>query len=120
MHSSRISKQEITALVRPSSVNKPEVLALQSRGVRIALFDTKASEEELAAPLKGIDVAIGAFRDPLDLTDEKKFASAAKAAGVKRFVPCFFATTTPRGILSLRDEVSGRCIVVCVQNSKVL
>ncbi|KAG7122975.1 Pinoresinol reductase 1 like protein [Verticillium longisporum] len=50
---------DITALVRPSSLEKKKVLDLQKR---------------------------------------------AKKAGVKRYVPCFYATVMPRGVQTLRDN----------------
>lgn len=39
------------------------------------------------------------------LSDEVFLANAAKAAGVQRYVPCFWATVAPRGIMQLRDDV---------------
>lgn len=44
---------------------------------------------------------------------QKNLAAAAKEAGVKRFVPCFFATICPPGgVMILRDEVRTLSIVL--------
>ena len=41
-----------------------------------------------------------------NLADEIPLADAAKLAGVKRFVPCAFATVAPpKGIMVLREKV---------------
>ena len=49
---------------------------------------------------KGIDVVISCF-----MMNEVTLANAAKKAGVKRFVPSFYATVMPRGVMTLRDDV---------------
>ncbi|KAH8736072.1 hypothetical protein BGZ61DRAFT_489864 [Ilyonectria robusta] len=77
-------ESEITALVRPSSLQKPEVLALEKRGVKVAAADIYGPEEELTKLLRGMEVL--------------------QSCGIKRFVPCSFATIAPpKGILRLRD-----------------
>ncbi|QPC78125.1 hypothetical protein HYE68_008877 [Fusarium pseudograminearum] len=90
---------DITALVRPSSLKKPNVIELQGKGVNIMSFSINDPEDHLAAQLKGIEVLIVCC-----LLDEIVLASAAKKAGVKRYVPCFYATVMPRGVQSLRDN----------------
>lgn len=65
-------------------------------------FSINDPEEDLAAQLKGIDVLIVCC-----LLDEIILATVAKKAGVKRYIPCFYATVMPRGVQSLRDNVSG-------------
>ncbi|KAF5532473.1 isoflavone reductase [Fusarium mexicanum] len=89
---------DIAALVRPSSLKKPKVIELQSKGVNIVSFSLDDPEDHLAAQLQGIDVLIICC-----LIDEAVLANAAKKAGVKRYVPCFYATVMPRGIQTLRD-----------------
>ncbi|WYZ37076.1 hypothetical protein EsH8_II_000582 [Colletotrichum jinshuiense] len=97
-------KYEITALIRPSSLQKPEVQDLEKRGVKIATVDLSGPEDDIAKQLEGIDVAISAI-DAAKLLDQIPLANAAKKAGVKRFVPCFFGTVMPaRGMLWFRDQ----------------
>ncbi|KAH6989633.1 hypothetical protein BKA56DRAFT_476271 [Ilyonectria sp. MPI-CAGE-AT-0026] len=96
-------KYEITALTRPASLQKPEVLELGTRGVSVVAADLAGPEEDLVKLLTGIDTVIAAV-DASGFTDQIPLANAAKSAGVKRFVPCFFATVAPSGgILKLRD-----------------
>ncbi|KAJ7656200.1 hypothetical protein B0H17DRAFT_1146258 [Mycena rosella] len=71
--------QDVEALVRLVSINKPQVQELAKRGVKIRAVD------------------IGA---------QLSLATAAKQAGVKRFVPCAFTTVAPPGgVMYLRDTV---------------
>jgi hypothetical protein len=65
-------------------------------------FSLADSEDDVTAQLKGIDVLIVCC-----LLDEVTLANAAKKAGVKRYVPCFYASVMPRGVQTLRDNVSG-------------
>lgn len=63
-------------------------------------------ETDLVVALKDIDVVISAV-GPRDQTDQIPLATAAKKAGVERFLPCGFITVAPPGgIMSLRDVVS--------------
>lgn len=79
---------------------------LEKRGVKIATVDLSGPEDDIAKQLEGIDVAISAI-DAAKLLDQIPLANAAKKAGVKRFVPCFFGTVMPaRGMLWFRDQVS--------------
>ncbi|QPC70364.1 hypothetical protein HYE68_001116 [Fusarium pseudograminearum] len=93
---------DITALVRPSSIEKPAAVALKEKGVKIVAIDLQGNQNELVAALKGIDVVISAIYYQA-LHDEIPLSNAAKAAGVKRYVPCFFATVAPRGVMKARD-----------------
>jgi hypothetical protein len=109
LHSSRLfdcanRQQEITALVRPSSVEKPATISLKERGIKIVPIDIGRSHDELVATLTGIDTVISAIHFQ-SLDDEIPLSNAAKRAGVKRYVPCFFATIAPRGIMDARDRV---------------
>ncbi|KAI1454353.1 NAD(P)-binding protein [Annulohypoxylon moriforme] len=96
-------KFEVVALTRPSSLQKPEVLALADKGVNIVAVDLAGPEEEIVKALVGIDVVISAIYGGSVLS-EIPLANAAKAAGVQRYIPCFFATVVPpKGVLQLRD-----------------
>ncbi|OLN86674.1 Isoflavone reductase A622-like protein 2 [Colletotrichum chlorophyti] len=97
-------KQDITALIRPSSLKKPEVSDLEKKGVKIAAADLRGPEDELTKQLTGIDVVISTILSS-ELRDEIPLANAAKKAGVKRFVPCFFGPVMPgRGMVWFRDD----------------
>ncbi|KAI3542032.1 isoflavone reductase [Colletotrichum filicis] len=98
------SIMKITALIRPSSLEKPEVKALEKRGVKIATVDLSGPEDEIANQLTGHEVVVSAIVAD-KLLDQIPLANAAKKAGVKRFVPCFFGTVMPgRGMLWFRDQ----------------
>ena len=74
-------------------------------GVEIRIGDLKDSVEKLTEALAGVDVFISAVVAWL-IEDQKVAIRAAKAAGVKRFIPCDFATPGERGIRELHDQVS--------------
>ena len=67
--------------------------------------DLDGPEEDLARTLSGVDTVVSAV-DPFNFDCQVVLARAAKAAGVKRFIPCNFGPATPvGGILWLRDKV---------------
>ncbi|TPX17886.1 uncharacterized protein E0L32_002987 [Thyridium curvatum] len=82
---------EITALVRPASKDKPAVQALKTKGVQVVPIDLQGPLNELVSVLDGVDIVISAIHYQ-SLADEIPLSNAAKAAGVGRYVPCFFAT----------------------------
>lgn len=99
-------EQDITLIVRPQSISKPSTKALASRGFPILPIDaSRTIDPSLLKPFSIIISAIDNFGND----DQSRLATAAKAAGVQRFVPCgFIPVAPPGGILSLRDakEVS--------------
>ena len=109
--------KELVALTRPASVSKPANQALKQRGVEIRPVDLRASQETLVEALKGIDVVISAIT-AMEQLEQIPLATAAKTAGVKRFVPCGFITVCPPGgVMSLRDSVCGSSLVPsCTQS----
>ncbi|KAI9150305.1 isoflavone reductase family protein [Paramyrothecium foliicola] len=93
----------VVALIRRSSLQKPEVLNLKNKGVQVEPVDVTGPEDELVKSLVGIDTFISAIYGG-DVKAEIPFINASKMAGVMRYVPCFFATVTPpTGVLLLRD-----------------
>lgn len=71
----------------------------------ITPYDTSSPTDQQAKVLHGIDVIIATV-DPQGLEDQKPLATAAKAAGVKRFVPSSFATVAPpKGVIDMREKV---------------
>ncbi|CVL01650.1 related to Isoflavone reductase homolog P3 [Fusarium proliferatum] len=96
-------RYEITALVRQSSLEKPEVLALKGKGINVIAADLSGPEDEVARVLDGIDTVISAI-SAAGLLIQIPLINAARAAGVKRFLPCCFAPIMPpAGVLGLRD-----------------
>ncbi|KAJ6575850.1 hypothetical protein B0H10DRAFT_2236693 [Mycena sp. CBHHK59/15] len=98
------SFQNVEALVRPSSAETPQVKKLAERGVKIHIVDIGGSIDDLVKSLTGIDVLISAI-DAMGQLAQLNLATAAKEAGVKRFVPCAFTTVAPPGgVMALRDS----------------
>ncbi|KAF7342394.1 Glycoside hydrolase [Mycena venus] len=95
---------EVEALVRPASAEKPEVKKIAEMGVKIHVVDIGGPLEELVNILTGIDVFISAI-DAMGQLAQLQLVTAAKKAGVKRFVPCAFITVAPPGgVMALRDS----------------
>jgi hypothetical protein len=78
------------------------VLDLQKRGINIVSFSLADSEDDVTTQLKGINVLIVCY-----VLDEVVLANAAKKAGVKCYVPCFYGPVMPRGVQMLRNNISG-------------
>ncbi|KAJ7055592.1 hypothetical protein C8F01DRAFT_1030149 [Mycena amicta] len=94
----------VDALVRPSSASKPEVVALSARGVGLRVVDIEGPLQHVVDALKGVDVLISTIDAGSQLA-QLQLATAAKEAGVKRFVPCGFITVSPAGgIMLIRDD----------------
>lgn len=108
VHSSNIiltSLQDLTAVARQSSLNTAKNQALRDAGVEVVAADLGGPEEDLVKILTGADVVIPVL-DASALLLQIPLANAAKMAGVKRFVPTFFATIVPpKGVLSIRETV---------------
>jgi uncharacterized protein YbjT (DUF2867 family) len=86
----------VKALVRAGSQNK--IVPLSDRGVTIAEGDL-SNRDSLLKACEGVDIVVSAVRGGRSETDEKeivllgqqKLIEAAKAQGVKRFVPSDYA-----------------------------
>jgi NmrA-like family. len=92
-------------VTRQSSLNSVKNQALKDAGVEIVAADLSGPEEDLVKILTGADVVI-AVLDASAFLLQIPLANAAKKAGVKRFVPTFFATIVPpKGALSIRETV---------------
>ncbi|KAJ7286373.1 hypothetical protein C8J57DRAFT_1446898 [Mycena rebaudengoi] len=95
---------DVEALVRPSSKDKPEVQEMAKRGVNIRVVDIEGPLDDVVKALEGVDVLISTI-DAMSQLAQLHLATAAKQAGVKRFVPCAFMTVAPPGIgFELRDS----------------
>ncbi|KAJ7644903.1 hypothetical protein FB45DRAFT_1053537, partial [Roridomyces roridus] len=94
----------IEVLVRPSSATNAKVDNLRAQGIKIRVVDIAAPIAELTAHLAGVDVLISAI-DAGSQTAQINLATAAKEAGIKRFVPCAFTIVAPPGgVMALRDS----------------
>ncbi|KAJ4079900.1 hypothetical protein NW760_015135 [Fusarium oxysporum] len=94
---------DLTALTRQSSLTSVKNQALKDSGVEVVAADLSGPEEDLVKILTGADVVIPVL-DASGLRLQIPLANAAKKAGVKRFVPTFFATIMPpKGILGIRE-----------------
>ncbi|KAJ6789467.1 hypothetical protein PWT90_00268 [Aphanocladium album] len=97
--------KQITAFIRPSSVEKPASIALKESGVTIVGVELEGNPAALQKALVGIEVLICAI-GPFAFDVQYGLADAAKAAGVKRFVPSSFtAVTPPGGVTAGRDHI---------------
>ncbi|KAH7072081.1 hypothetical protein BKA63DRAFT_62328 [Paraphoma chrysanthemicola] len=93
---------KITVIIRPQSLTKPTTLALSSRGLPILPIDLSVPiDPSLLRPFTTIISCV----DNYALDDQTRLATAAKAAGVSRLVPCGFTTIcAPDGIMLLRHR----------------
>jgi len=97
-------KFRVAALTRPSSLSKPQVNDLRSKGVEIRAADIDSDNiEKLTQVLAGVDVLISVVTAEAILA-QKLLIAAAKAAGVKRVIPCDFGTPGKRGVRDLNDK----------------
>ncbi|KAI0333235.1 NAD-P-binding protein [Cubamyces sp. BRFM 1775] len=96
-------KFRVAALVRPESICKPVVETFRQSGIEIRTGHLGDSVEKLTQALAGVDIFISTVIAWL-IEDQKVALLAAKAAGVKRVIPCDFATAGERGIRQLHDQ----------------
>jgi hypothetical protein len=66
-------------------------------------MDLEASEDSIVTALKDLDILISAI-GPRDQLAQIPLVTAAKKAGVKRFVPCGFAPAMPVSVHRSRDQ----------------
>ncbi|KAI0127073.1 isoflavone reductase [Xylariales sp. AK1849] len=97
------TKYDILALTRESSLGNPVLQEFRDRGVKIATTRLLGPRQDLVDLLTGIEVVISCIF-ALNLDDQLPLITAAKEAGVKRFVPCNFGTPAPRGVMTLLDH----------------
>ncbi|KAL1671623.1 hypothetical protein EV122DRAFT_226244 [Schizophyllum commune] len=107
----RTNAFRIAAVTR--SLSKPAVAELAAKGVALHQFDLLAAEQgrlvesawqaRLQDILTGADTVIAVVH-PTCIEIQRKIADAAKAVGVKRFVPNDFGTSAPAGVQGLHDR----------------
>ncbi|CEI70058.1 hypothetical protein FVEN_g10621 [Fusarium venenatum] len=97
------TKFNLTAIVRPASINKPEIEHIKKQGISVVPINLENSHDELVKTLTGQDVVISGLV-PFSPAPEIALANAAKEAGVKRFVPSSFGPSCPpAGVMILRE-----------------
>jgi uncharacterized protein YbjT (DUF2867 family) len=99
------SPQDIIAYTRPSSLDKPANASLKEKGVELRKLDLATdTQETIVSALKGVDVLISAVGATAQM-DQIPLTTAAKTAGVKRFIPCAYISVIPvGGVHLLRDQ----------------
>ena len=84
-------------------MTKPVNHTLKDRGLELRALDLKADQDDIVAALKDIEILISAV-GPTEQLEQIPLVTAAKTAGVKRFIPCAFLSIIPvGGIHNLRD-----------------
>ncbi|KAH6983239.1 hypothetical protein BKA56DRAFT_631598 [Ilyonectria sp. MPI-CAGE-AT-0026] len=102
---SKNPEYEITALIRPASLEKASSAVLRQRGVKTVPANLQGSQEHLVSALTDQDVVI-CILPPDSTLDQIPLADATLKAGVKRFVPNAWATSSPpKGVMLIRDWV---------------
>lgn len=96
--------KSITALVRPQSIKKTDVVDIRNRGVRTVAVDLGGSQNDLVQALQGAHILIVCL-PPGDTSQQLKLIDAASKAGVKRFVPNAWAVIAPPNDIMIRDWV---------------
>lgn len=103
----------VSVLARPlaadaTDAKKAAAASLTARGVKVVTGDLSSSVEQLTPLLKGFDVVISAVAGANLGADQLRLISAAKAAGVRWFVPSEFgfdAAAAGRGsIIPIFDD----------------
>ncbi|KAL0948764.1 hypothetical protein HGRIS_008895 [Hohenbuehelia grisea] len=96
-------KFSITGTVRPLSLDKPIVKDFKALGITIVPIDWQtAPQADLEALFADADTVISTCSFAA-VSDQPRLADAAKAAGVKRFVPSEWASVCPPGVMLIED-----------------
>ncbi|KAF5623697.1 isoflavone reductase P3 [Fusarium tjaetaba] len=97
------SEFKLTAIVRPASINKPEIQQIKNKGVSVVPINLENNHDELVKALTGQDVVISCLV-PFTTGPEIALANASKEAGIKRFLPSAFGPPCPpEGVMLLRE-----------------
>jgi putative NADH-flavin reductase len=81
----------VTALVRPYSLQKLAVRDLEKKAINIVGADLSDSKNEAVKVLNGHEVVTSTIYGP-HVLGETRLINISKAAGVRRYLVCFFAT----------------------------
>ncbi|UQC83831.1 uncharacterized protein CLUP02_09327 [Colletotrichum lupini] len=95
---------DVTALARPSSIKKPELLEFAKRGVHVKAIELDGPTEAISGVLTNMDVVISCltlftFQEKMNLIE------ASSKVNVGRYIPSFWGPVcAPRGVMMLRDK----------------
>lgn len=93
-------RQDITALARPASVGKPELVEFAKQGVDVKSIDA------ISGTLANMDVVISCLT-LLQFNEEMNLIEASSKANVGRYIPSFWGPACePRGVMMIREMVS--------------
>ena len=92
-------------MARRDSATKPDYEKLRAEGVEVRLGDIDDSHEELKKHLEGVDIVISVVLFSA-IPKQRGLVRAAKEVGVKRFIPCDWATPGAKGVRDIQDTVS--------------
>jgi uncharacterized protein YbjT (DUF2867 family) len=99
-----IPPANIISLTRPTSVSNAANAALSSLGLTIRPFSMTSSHETLVSSLEGVDILISCMSGAEEQLQQIPLATAAKEAGVSRFLPsAWLPVIPPGGVHIFRD-----------------
>jgi uncharacterized protein YbjT (DUF2867 family) len=99
-----IPPQNIISLTRPTSVSNAANATLSSLGLTIRPFSMTSPHETLVSSLKGVDILISCMSGAEEQLQQIPLATAAKEAGVSRFLPsAWLPVIPPGGVHIFRD-----------------
>ncbi|KAH9925896.1 NAD-P-binding protein [Epithele typhae] len=93
----------VAAMIRSESLSKPQTEALRTAGVEIRTGDIYDGVEKLKQTLEGVEIVISSVV-AYCISDQKDLIRAAKEVGVKRVIPCDFASPGAKGVREIHDR----------------
>ena len=94
----------MAALVKRESLYSHTTEILRSSGIEVRVGELKESPQILSLVLQGVDVLISAVPGAL-VAEQRNIILAAKMVGVKRVIPCDWATPGAQGVRQVLDAV---------------
>ncbi|KAI3546450.1 isoflavone reductase family protein [Colletotrichum abscissum] len=96
---------EVTALARPSSIKKPELVEFAKRGVHVKAIELDGPTEAISRVLTNMDVVISCLT-LFTFQEEMNLIEASSKVNVGRYIPSFWGPVcAPRGVMMLRDKL---------------
>ncbi|KAF5519642.1 Isoflavone reductase-like protein [Colletotrichum aenigma] len=94
---------DITALARPASVGKPELVEFAKQGVDVESVELDGSIDAISGTLANMDVVISCLT-LLQFNEEMNLIEASSKANVDRYIPSFWGPACePRGVMMIRE-----------------
>ncbi|KAK1458205.1 isoflavone reductase family protein [Colletotrichum melonis] len=95
---------EVTALARPSSIKKPELVEFAKQGVHVKAIELDGPTEAISGVLTNMDVVISCLT-LFTFQEEMNLIEASSKVNVGRYIPSFWGPIcAPRGVMMLRDK----------------